>query len=186
MGLLDDIIVMALKAVLERERQNKTMMEESLSAFLVEFQEKVREHKMLMREKQDMVAEEAAKEKLVADFMVFIEAIENDDPEIARKFNEKAMMENILSMMKSDAGDCVPKIIQDLEEKAKVDAIMATTNSDGSFGRDKGGIGNAPTNAKDLGKEASRMGGTQGTNSHSGGDGEDAAGCGGSCNGNCR
>ncbi|XVF56989.1 hypothetical protein PTKIN_Ptkin06aG0166100 [Pterospermum kingtungense] len=51
------------------------------------------------------VAEEAANQILVADFMVFIDAIDNNNnPEMAHKVDENAMMSDILSAMKSDGG----------------------------------------------------------------------------------
>ncbi|KAK8477333.1 hypothetical protein V6N13_136521 [Hibiscus sabdariffa] len=54
---------------------------------------------MLEKKKQSMLAEKAAKEKMVADFMLFIEAIEKNDTETAQKFDENAMKDTILSMM---------------------------------------------------------------------------------------
>ncbi|XVF56991.1 hypothetical protein PTKIN_Ptkin06aG0166300 [Pterospermum kingtungense] len=167
-------MALSLEAVLERKRRKKRAMEESLRARQAAFQQKVRERTVLMRQKQDMVAEEAANEKLVANFMVFIDAIENDNPEIAQNFDEKEMTNNILSAMKSDGGENFQKIIQDLEEKTKVDAVLATINSDASCAGDKGGTSNAPKNTMN------RMGGTREEN-NDGGEDEDADGCGDSC-----
>ncbi|GMI72373.1 hypothetical protein HRI_000906600 [Hibiscus trionum] len=59
---------------------------------------------MLKRKKQGMLGEQAAKDKIVADFMLFIEAIEKNDTETAKKFDEKAMKSTILSMMKDGRG----------------------------------------------------------------------------------
>ena len=98
-------IEMALEAALEWKRQKKRPMEESLRASQVALHKKEREWTMLMGKKQDMLAEEAAKEILLDDFMVFIEAIENNDPEIAQNFDEKAMMEKLLPMVDSEGGE---------------------------------------------------------------------------------
>ena len=53
---------MVLEIVLETERQEKRLMEESLRTDQVALQEKGRERSMLMRKKQRMLAKEAAKE----------------------------------------------------------------------------------------------------------------------------
>ena len=60
---------------------------------------------MLMSKKQRILAKEAPKEKLVDDFMVFITAIENNDHENVQSFDEKAMMDTIVTTMNSDGGD---------------------------------------------------------------------------------
>ena len=93
------------KAELERKRQEKRLLEESLRASQVSLHKKEREWAMLMGKKQDMLAEEAAKEILLDDFMIFIEAIENNDPEIAQNFDENAMMERLLPMVNGDGGE---------------------------------------------------------------------------------
>ncbi|KAL1145034.1 hypothetical protein V6Z11_A11G270700 [Gossypium hirsutum] len=80
--------------------------------------------------------------------MVFIEAIENEDLETVQSFDEKAMMNTILSMMNCDGGDNggldrfygddVFKIGLSLEEKATMDAIVAAVNTGGNCGGDGG------------------------------------------------
>ncbi|KAK8628387.1 hypothetical protein V6N13_064094 [Hibiscus sabdariffa] len=94
---------MALEIILERQREINRQMTESLRADHAALQHKVRERSMLMIKKQDMMAKQAEKESLVHDFMVFLEAIENGDLQIARNFDEKAMMNSILTMMNYDA-----------------------------------------------------------------------------------
>ncbi|XWS57825.1 hypothetical protein CRYUN_Cryun09bG0206800 [Craigia yunnanensis] len=155
-----EVIAVALEIVLETERQEKRRMEESLRAQQVALQEKVRERSMLMSKKQRILAKEAAEEKLIDDFMVFIGAIENNELEHAQSFDEKAMMDTIVTMMNSDGGD------------------------NGGFAGGYGGINNAPENAQNLGDEA-MMTATEGTKGD-GGEGSNSGGSGGSFTGNCR
>ncbi|XWS57826.1 hypothetical protein CRYUN_Cryun09bG0206900 [Craigia yunnanensis] len=197
-----EVIAVALEIVLETKRQEKRRMEESLRAQQVALQEKVRERSMLMSKKQRILAKEAAEEKLIDDFMVLIGAIENNELEHAQSFDEKAMMDTIVTMMNSDGGDnggfaggygdnSVPRIDLGLEEKAMMDAIVALANivgscdgDNGGFTGDQGGINNAPENAQNLGDEA-MMTATEGTKSD-GGQGSNSGGSGGSFTGNRR
>lgn len=80
-------------------------MEKSLRARQVEVVKKEMERSMLMIKKQEILAMEAAKEKLVNDFMAFIEAVENNNVENAQNFDEKAMVSTITTMMNSDGRD---------------------------------------------------------------------------------
>ncbi|KAK8628411.1 hypothetical protein V6N13_064118 [Hibiscus sabdariffa] len=96
-------ISMALEIVLERQREINRHMTESLRADHAALQHKARERSMLTIKKQDMMAKQVEKESLVHDFMVFLKAIENDHVQVARNFNEKAMMNSILTMMNYDA-----------------------------------------------------------------------------------
>ncbi|XVE62635.1 hypothetical protein DITRI_Ditri06bG0134600 [Diplodiscus trichospermus] len=156
-------MALELEAALKREKRKKRRMEKVLRAHRVALQEKWSERAMLMRKKQDMLAEEAAKQNLVDNFMVFIEAIEKNDSKVAHNFDEKAMMNTILPLLNRDGcnssvnrgfagGDNVPKIRLDLEEKADMDATVAMINSHGSCGGDiGGGTNNAPENAQNPG-----------------------------------
>ncbi|MBA0728390.1 hypothetical protein Golax_001292 [Gossypium laxum] len=84
------------EAALETER-------ESLRARQLALEAKISERAVLLKRKRMMAAKEAAKQKVVADFMLFIEAIEKNDMETANKFDEKAMKNTIFTMM-NDAG----------------------------------------------------------------------------------
>ncbi|XWS58480.1 hypothetical protein CRYUN_Cryun08bG0037800 [Craigia yunnanensis] len=101
----DHVALQLHLAALRRMRQEKRLLEDSLRASQVALHKKERERALLMGKKQDMLAEEAAKEELVDNFMVFIGAIENNDPEIAQNFDEQAMMEILLPMMNSHGGE---------------------------------------------------------------------------------
>ncbi|MBA0635047.1 hypothetical protein Godav_021835 [Gossypium davidsonii] len=90
-----EVIAMA-EAALETER-------ESLRARQLALEAKISERAVLLKRKGMMAAKEAAKQKVVADFMLFIEAIEKNDMETANKFDEKAMKNTIFTMM-NDAG----------------------------------------------------------------------------------
>ncbi|MBA0783819.1 hypothetical protein Gotri_001471, partial [Gossypium trilobum] len=92
----DEGMAMA-EAVLETER-------ESLRACQLALEAKISERAVLLRRKQVMGAKEAAKQKVVADFMLFIEAIEKNDMETTNRFDEKAMKNTILTMMNDDTG----------------------------------------------------------------------------------
>ncbi|KAK8634121.1 hypothetical protein V6N13_014950 [Hibiscus sabdariffa] len=95
-------ISMALEVILERQREINKQMAESLREDQAALQHKARECSMLMSKKQSMMAKQVEKESLVHDFMVFLEAIENDHLQVAPNFDEKAMMISILSMMNCD------------------------------------------------------------------------------------
>ncbi|XP_012461638.1 uncharacterized protein LOC105781666 [Gossypium raimondii] len=90
-----EVIAMA-EAALETER-------ESLRARQLALEAKISERAVLLKRKGMMAAKEAAKQKVVADFMLFIEATEKNDMETANKFDEKAMKNTIFTMM-NDAG----------------------------------------------------------------------------------
>ncbi|KAK8520129.1 hypothetical protein V6N12_004090 [Hibiscus sabdariffa] len=94
-GPRDIILAACTEAAMGRQRKEKRLKKKLLR----ELREKAKEIGMLKRKKQSMVAEQAAKEKMVADFMVYIEAIEKNDTGMAQKFDGKAMKNTILSMM---------------------------------------------------------------------------------------
>ncbi|XVE90118.1 hypothetical protein DITRI_Ditri20bG0052000 [Diplodiscus trichospermus] len=160
-------------------------MEESLRADQVALQEKDRGLCMLKRKKQGMLAKEAVKKKLIDDFMVFIEDPDCNYLGIAQKYDEKAMMNNTLNMMKSDCGENgrfaggygdsnVTGSDLGLVEKAIMDAIetlvtsIATCGGDnGRFSYGQGRISNAAEDGNNLGKEGV-MTPTEGTSSDSG------------------
>ncbi|XVF42503.1 hypothetical protein PTKIN_Ptkin01aG0368800 [Pterospermum kingtungense] len=180
MGPQDFIDILLLKIRLETERQEIRRMEESLRESYDELLEKERERSMLKSRNQEMLAEEAAKEKLVDDFMAFIEAAENKDPENAQNLDEKTMMGAVVTMMNSDGGENgaftggygdgnVLGIDLGLAQQATVDAIAALVNGVGDFGGYEGEIvNNAPENALNLGDEAV-MAAAEGAKSDGGG-----------------
>ncbi|KAK8477335.1 hypothetical protein V6N13_136523 [Hibiscus sabdariffa] len=96
MDVLDAIIAAAVETALERKREENRRMSELLRAAGVALQQKAEECEMLKRKKQSMLAHEAAKQKLVDDFMLFID---NNCMENAQNFDEKAMMNDIFTMM---------------------------------------------------------------------------------------
>ncbi|XP_022744323.1 uncharacterized protein LOC111295196 [Durio zibethinus] len=167
-----EFIAVALEIFLARERQKIRLMKESMRADQVALQEKERECSMLMRKNQDMLAKEAAKKKLVDDFMAFIGANENN--ENAQKFDDKIMMKAIETVMTSCGGDnggfangygdtSFPGIYLGLEEKTTINEIVALVNKIGSCGGDDGGfssnhgeINNAPEKGQNLGEEATK------------------------------
>ncbi|EOY20398.1 hypothetical protein SCA6_002926 [Theobroma cacao] len=77
-------------------------MKESLRNYEVALLEKALKRSKLMEKKKEMLAEIEIQEKLIDDFMVFIEAVENNDVEIAQNFDEKAMMDAIVPMLNGD------------------------------------------------------------------------------------
>ncbi|KAL4323558.1 hypothetical protein GQ457_11G014990 [Hibiscus cannabinus] len=99
-GPLDIILAACTEAAMGRQRKEKRLKKKLLR----ELREKAKEIGMLKRKKQSMVAEQAAKEKMVADFMVYIEAIEKNDTGTAQEFDGKAMKNTILSMMELEGG----------------------------------------------------------------------------------
>ncbi|XVF42505.1 hypothetical protein PTKIN_Ptkin01aG0369000 [Pterospermum kingtungense] len=188
MGPQDFIDILLLEIGLETERQEMRRMEESLRESYDELLEKDRERSMLKSKNQEMLAEEAAKEKLVDDFMAFIEAAENKDPENAQNFDEKAMMGALVTMMNSGGGGGggagkngaftggygdgnVLGIDLGLAEQATMDAIAALVNGAGNFGSYEGEIiNNAPENALNLGDEAVMAAAERANSDGSGGD----------------
>ncbi|MBA0860987.1 hypothetical protein Goshw_023194 [Gossypium schwendimanii] len=139
-----DLISMVLEGALEAQKEETLRLEESHRAAFVALVDKERERSMLITKNSDLLANEAPKAKFAERFMVFIEAIENEDLETVQSFDEKAMMNTILTMMNCDGGenggDDVFKIGLNLEEKATMDAIVAAVNTGGSFGGDNGGF----------------------------------------------
>ncbi|KAK8652001.1 hypothetical protein V6N13_141572 [Hibiscus sabdariffa] len=93
-----------LEAAVERKREEKRRMYELLRAAQVELREKAKECEMLKRKMQSMLAKQASNQKLVHDFMLFIEAIHKNNVENVQKLAEKAMMDFILDMMNSGGG----------------------------------------------------------------------------------
>ncbi|KAK8545511.1 hypothetical protein V6N13_066790 [Hibiscus sabdariffa] len=85
-------------AALERKRMKMLL---SLS---LRVRQKAKECKMLKKKNQSMLAEEAPRQKMVNDFMVFLEAIDRNDTETVGEFDEKSMMITIRSMMKGGGG----------------------------------------------------------------------------------
>ncbi|GMI79085.1 hypothetical protein HRI_001577800 [Hibiscus trionum] len=96
---------MALEVALEAKREETRRMEESLRADFVAFVDMVKERSMLMTMKQDLIATEAPKAKFAEDFKLFMEAIENDDLQILKNFDEKDMLNTVSTMINSDAGE---------------------------------------------------------------------------------
>ncbi|KAK8542925.1 hypothetical protein V6N13_136526 [Hibiscus sabdariffa] len=78
-----------------RQRKEKRLMKKLLRAGQAELREKARELGMLKRKKQSMLAEQAAKGKMVADFMHSSTLKQSR----AQKFDGKAMKNTILSTM---------------------------------------------------------------------------------------
>ncbi|XVF06538.1 hypothetical protein REPUB_Repub06bG0057600 [Reevesia pubescens] len=173
------------------------LMEESLWSQQFALQEKERELSMLTKWKQGLLDKEAAMKKLIDDFMVnFIGAFENNQLENAQNFDEKAMMNSIVTVINrnggfnggvnGDYGDYnVSGIGLDLETQATMDAIIAMVNSqessggdNGGFAEDHGGTNNDPESYQNLG--------ALGGKNSDGDDGDDAAGYGGTGEGNQR
>ncbi|XVF56990.1 hypothetical protein PTKIN_Ptkin06aG0166200 [Pterospermum kingtungense] len=78
--------------------------------------------------------------------------------------------------------DNVPKIIQEIEEQAKVDAILATINGDANYGSDTGETSNASKNTMNVGEEPKKDGTKETNNDGSeGSEGGDTGRYGGSC-----
>ncbi|XP_017976674.1 PREDICTED: uncharacterized protein LOC18599924 [Theobroma cacao] len=200
-----DFIAVALEFELEMQREKKREMEESLRAAQVALRKKERGLSVRRRKTQGMRAKEAAKEKLIVDFMVFVEAVENNDLETAQKFDENAMMKAIVTMMGSNGGDGgdsggfaggygdgnVTEIDVNPEEKAVMDATVATVNvgnyggHNGGFVGDYGGISNNLEKAQNIDKEAMMAAGIEERNSDAS-EGSDGGGYGACVSGNRR
>ncbi|XVE62624.1 hypothetical protein DITRI_Ditri06bG0133600 [Diplodiscus trichospermus] len=172
---------------LKRERRKKRRMEKALRAQEVELQEQLRERDMLMKKNQDMLAKEAASKEVEDNFMAFLEAIQNDDPDTAQNFNEAAMMNSVLSLLNGDcgvaaglaSGSNVSNIRVD--QKAEMDDTVAIIDCNGSCSsNNEGGTNNTPEIAQNPDQEA-----TKGTDSDDN-EGEGGGGFGGSCNGSHR
>ncbi|KAK8589719.1 hypothetical protein V6N13_088539 [Hibiscus sabdariffa] len=141
---------MDLEAELEEQKEVTRRMEDSARATFVAYVDKVREHTTLITMIQNMLAEEEPKEIFVEKFMVFLGAIDNGDLQTLQRFDEKDMMITISKMRNNDAGDMgglecfygdlVSKIGLGLEEKATMDAILATVKASGSSGGRNGGF----------------------------------------------
>ncbi|GMJ11268.1 hypothetical protein HRI_004796000 [Hibiscus trionum] len=91
-------------SAVERQRKETRPMKQLMTAAQAALRDKAKEREMLERKKQSMLAKKAAMEKMVANFMLFIEAIEKNDTETAQKFNEKEMKNTILSMIIGGGG----------------------------------------------------------------------------------
>ncbi|XVF42494.1 hypothetical protein PTKIN_Ptkin01aG0368100 [Pterospermum kingtungense] len=79
-------------------------MQKSVKVTQVAVMKRKAERSMLKIKKQEALAKLAAEEKLVDDFMPFFIAIENNDLDAALKFDEKAMMNTIATMMNGNGG----------------------------------------------------------------------------------
>ncbi|OMP12272.1 hypothetical protein COLO4_03343 [Corchorus olitorius] len=99
-NFLDEVT--AMEVALEWEREMKRVMEESLWGDEMALQDKLQERSTLMADKERMVADIEIKKKLIDDFMVFMEAIENNDLEKVQKFDEKALMDAVVTMINGD------------------------------------------------------------------------------------
>ncbi|XP_039028040.1 uncharacterized protein LOC120161901 [Hibiscus syriacus] len=100
MDLQDIIIAMS---ALGRKRKEKTRMKKFLRDRQAALRNKAMECEMLKRKKQSMLAKQAANQKLVDDFMLFIDT--NGDVKDAHNFDEKAMMSTILTRMNGGGGN---------------------------------------------------------------------------------
>ncbi|TYH35648.1 hypothetical protein ES332_D13G206600v1 [Gossypium tomentosum] len=96
----DVIMAMAEEAALKWNRREKRQMRKLQRAV----REKDRERASLKRKKEDMVAKEAAKQKVVDEFMPFFVAIANNDMETAQNFDETAMMNTIRTTLNDGKG----------------------------------------------------------------------------------
>ncbi|KAK8520131.1 hypothetical protein V6N13_031404 [Hibiscus sabdariffa] len=103
-GPRDIDMLLSMEYAVKWQGKKTRWMKKLLRTAQAELQDKAKECEMLEKKKQSMLAEKAAKEKMVADFMLFIEAIEKNDTETAKKFDENAMKDIILSMMKDNGG----------------------------------------------------------------------------------
>ncbi|KAH1032980.1 hypothetical protein J1N35_045154 [Gossypium stocksii] len=96
----DVIMFTAMAVEAARMREETRRMTELLRSLQAALREKAKEFEMLKKKKQRMVAKEAAKLKMVDDFMLFLDAIDENDGTNALNFDEKAMMNSILNLMK--------------------------------------------------------------------------------------
>ncbi|KAL4353515.1 hypothetical protein GQ457_06G017690 [Hibiscus cannabinus] len=144
---------MDLEAELEEQREVTRRMQDSASATFDAYVDKVREHTMLIKMIDNMVAQEQPKQIFVDNFMVFLGAIDNGDLQTLQRFDEKDMINTISKLSNSDAGhqgglerfygDAVSKIglgPVGLEVKASMDTILATVKADDSSGGGNGGF----------------------------------------------
>ncbi|OMO84730.1 inhibitor of Bruton tyrosine kinase [Corchorus capsularis] len=88
-----------MEIAVKMEREMKRVMEESLWDDELALEEKVQEHSTLVANKEQMLADMEIKEKLIDNFMVFMEAEENNDLQKAQMFDEKAMMDAVVTMI---------------------------------------------------------------------------------------
>ncbi|WRX23752.1 hypothetical protein QQP08_016239 [Theobroma cacao] len=128
---------------LEWEREKTRLMKESLKHDEVAFLEKELERSMLIVKREEMLQEIKIEEKLVDDFMVFIGAVENNDVEIAQNFDEKAMMDAIISMLKGDgnSGGNGEGFGGVYGESYDLDVTIEGAERDGGEGSNSGGEG---------------------------------------------
>ncbi|GMJ11267.1 hypothetical protein HRI_004795900 [Hibiscus trionum] len=97
-------MAMSMEAAVNRQRKETRRMKKLLRSAQAALRDKAKEREMRKRKKQSMLGEQAAKDKMVADFMLFIEAIQKNDTETAGKFDEGEMKNTILSMMIGGGG----------------------------------------------------------------------------------
>ncbi|OMP04293.1 keratin, type I cuticular Ha4 [Corchorus capsularis] len=98
-------VVTAMEVELGWEREMTMVMEESLWDDEMALQQKLQQHSTLMADKERMLADIETKEKFIVDFMVFIEAVENKDLEKAQQFDEKEMMDAVVTSMTNGQGN---------------------------------------------------------------------------------
>ncbi|KAK8318771.1 hypothetical protein V6Z11_A13G193100 [Gossypium hirsutum] len=96
----DVIMFTAMAVEAARMREETRRMTELLRSLQAALREKAEEYEMLKKKKQRMVAKEAVKLKMVDDFMLFLDAIDENGGTNALNFDEKAMMNSILNLMK--------------------------------------------------------------------------------------
>ncbi|XVF06525.1 hypothetical protein REPUB_Repub06bG0056200 [Reevesia pubescens] len=82
---------------LAMERDKTRLMQKSLSVYRAALEAKKREHSMILRENDQILAKKKAEEKLVADFLEADGKKNFDD--------QKAMMDAIVALMTSGGGD---------------------------------------------------------------------------------
>ncbi|KAH1032981.1 hypothetical protein J1N35_045155 [Gossypium stocksii] len=99
MDLQDVIIFTATAVEAARMREETRRMTELLRSLQAAVREKAKEFEMLKKKQQRIVAKEAAELKMVDDFMLFLDAIDESDGTNALNFDEKAMMNSILAMI---------------------------------------------------------------------------------------
>ncbi|KAK8477332.1 hypothetical protein V6N13_136520 [Hibiscus sabdariffa] len=95
------IVFAAMATEAARMRQLNRRKKKLLRAAQFALLHKANECEMLKRKKQSMLVKEAAMQKLVDDFMLFVEAkaIDKNGEKNAQNFDEKAMMNVILTMI---------------------------------------------------------------------------------------
>ncbi|XP_022745026.1 uncharacterized protein LOC111295682 [Durio zibethinus] len=97
LGAVDEAILSVPEAELTKEREKTKLMKESARADQAALEAKERELAMLVRKKDRMLATKEAGDRLVD---VFLEADGNNE-----NFDETAMMDAILALIRDDGGD---------------------------------------------------------------------------------